>query len=250
MNDPQALQPEFDAYAGDYEAALQKGLVLSGEGREFFAAARIQWLARRLRELDFSPRLALDFGCGTGASMPLLLGLPGVESVAGVEVSARSLEVARRRHPSQQMRFSLLSDLQPAASFDLAFCNGVFHHIPPEQRPASLRYICDSLRAGGLFVFCENNPWNLGTRLIMKRIPFDRDAILIPPPQAVRLLKTAGFRVIHTDFLFFFPRMLAWFRALEPMLRRIPLGAQYMILAGKPMAPGAESTHPRAPENL
>jgi hypothetical protein len=45
-----------------------------------------------------------------------------------------------------------------------------------------------------------------------------------------------GFEVLHTDFLFFFPRALAVLRRLEPALRGVPLGAQYMCVARKPVA--------------
>lgn len=34
--------------------------------------------------------------------------------------------------------------------------------------------------------------------------------------------------------LFYFPRFLAWFRAAEAVLDRLPLGAQYCVLAQKP----------------
>src|SRR6059036_11455 len=43
--------------------------------------------------------------------------------------------------------------------------------------------------------FWENNPWNPGTRLVMSRIPFDRDAVPLSPPEVRRLVLTAGFRL-------------------------------------------------------
>jgi len=48
---------------------------------------------------------------------------------------------------------------------DLAYCNGVFHHIAPDARPEALAMIRDALKPGGLFAFWENNAWNprLGT---------------------------------------------------------------------------------------
>jgi hypothetical protein len=67
----------------------------------------------------------------------------------------------------------------------------------------------------------------------MSRIPFDRDAKLISPPRARNLLARAGFGVLRTDFLFFFPRLLAALRPLEVTLSRIPAGAQYLVLCRK-----------------
>ncbi len=68
----------------------------------------------------------------------------------------------------------------------------------------------------------------------MSRILFDRDAITLPPPETRRLLREGGFEILQTDFLFYFPRPLSWFRRLEPSLRRLPLGAQYQVLGRKP----------------
>lgn len=48
--------------------------------------------------------------------------------------------------------------------------------------------------------------------MVMKRIPFDRDAVTITPPAARRLLERAGFEVVRTDSLFIFPKPLAWLR--------------------------------------
>jgi hypothetical protein len=68
----------------------------------------------------------------------------------------------------------------------------------------------------------------------MSRIPFDRDAITLSPPEARRLLRAEGFEIVRTDFLSIFPKFLRWFRALEPLVSRLPLGAQYQVLCRKP----------------
>lgn len=233
---PTQMDPEFDAFAESYNEALQRGLHVSGERKEFFADGRIHWLRRRLQEHAHLAGTIMDFGCGTGTSTERLLGLPGATWLVGTEVSARSLEVARREHPDPRARFELLGDYRPAGDLDLVFCNGVFHHIPRSERPGALKYVFDSLRPGGIFALFENNPWNPGTRWIMSRIPFDRDAVTLSALESRERLTTAGFVVLETDFLFFFPRALAWFRKLEPALSRVPLGAQYLVLARKPEA--------------
>jgi hypothetical protein len=70
----------------------------------------------------------------------------------------------------------------------------------------------------------------------MKRCPFDRDAQTLSPPQAHALLRTAGFEVVRTDFLFLFPSVLKALRFIEPHVARWPLGAQYQVLCRKPAA--------------
>jgi len=39
------MESEFDDYAGNYDAALNQGLALSGEPKEYFARERVRWSA-------------------------------------------------------------------------------------------------------------------------------------------------------------------------------------------------------------
>lgn len=226
----------FDEYAATYEAALAQGLSASGEDSAYFARERIAWLARRLHQLTErglwagTPTVLLDFGCGTGSAAPFLRGTLHPATLVGVDVSARSLAVARQRHGGPGVHFCLPSEYPPTAQVDLAYCNGVFHHIPPNERAAALEFVHGCLRPGGVFALWENNPWNLGTRFVMSRIPFDRDAVTLAPPAARRLVQASGFELLGTDFLFVFPRALHRLRVWEPGLSRLPLGAQYLTL--------------------
>jgi SAM-dependent methyltransferase len=229
-------KPGFDAYASEYDAALAEGLSVSGESKDFFAQGRVEHLAGRLSELQFRPASIMDFGCGTGTNTPFLLKLNGVTSLLGVDVSESSLTIARRAIPDKRAAFSVLDQYRPDGHYDLVFTNGVFHHIPPAERAGAIDYIFRALRPGGLLAFWENNPWNPGTRYVMSRIPFDRDAITISAREARGLIHAGGFDVSRTDFLFIFPKMLGFFRTLEPMLSGLPLGAQYQLLCRKPVA--------------
>lgn len=230
---PSSAGAAFDAYAEDYEEALRRGVGLSGEDSRFFARGRVAWVGRRLARLGFRVERVLDFGCGTGATTELLLGLLAAQHVIGTDASSRLLEVARRDHGSEQVEFLRLGD-PPESCIDLVYCNGVFHHIPPAERRDAVEYVRRALRPGGLFALWENNPWNPATRLVMRRIPFDRDAIPLSAPGARRLLRDGGFEIFGTDFLFVFPRFLAPLRRVEPALAPLPLGAQYLVLARKP----------------
>lgn len=224
-------QQEFDAFAANYDQALAQGLSVSGESKDFFAEQRIRWVKHRLDGLRIDPQRILDFGCGTGSAAPYFRQLFPEAQLVGTDVSARSIEEARKLHAATGAHFDQHPGYRPDPPFDLVFCNGVFHHIPPDERAAALHYIRGALRPGGVFAFWENNPWNPGTRLVMSRIPFDRDAITLAPPEARRLVRAAGLRVLRTDALFIFPRPLKALRFLEPWLASLPLGAQYMVLA-------------------
>ncbi|MGH2952141.1 MAG: class I SAM-dependent methyltransferase, partial [Solirubrobacterales bacterium] len=190
--DPEGPAALFDEYAADYEAAVAKGLRFAGEPSSYFARERARWLRRRLDERQVVARSALDFGCGTGGAVPHLIAELGAERIVGTDVSTASLATAERDHGSAGVSFALPDALE-AAAFDLANTNGVFHHIDPADRPRALALIANALRPAGLFAFWENNPWNPGTRLIMRSVEFDRDAQMISAPAARRLLAASGF---------------------------------------------------------
>lgn len=225
---------DFDEYAADYDGALARGLSISGEDKDYFARGRIKWLADCLQRLGENPKSVMDFGCGTGSTALLFLDLINVESVLGLDISAKSLDAAKRTFCSGRTQFLLFSQYKPSEELDLAFCNGVLHHIPLKERAGAVNWIYRSLRPGGLFALWENNPWNPGARYVMSRIPFDRDAITLTASETRGLLQVGGFEILRTDFLFIFPRMLSWFRSIEPLLARLPFGAQYQVLCRKP----------------
>ncbi len=256
----------FDQYAAAYEQALESAIAPSGESREYFARGRVAWLARCLSEARVAPRSVLDFGCGDGATTPLLVRKLHADAAVGVDVSTKALEVARKNYAAlvagdarggplaadargkpliryksvEEFRVGLRQTAQGGTrdrsgqggegEFDLAYCNGVFHHIAPGQRLEALALIHGALCAGGLFSFWENNPWSPATRYVMSRCAFDRDAILLSPPEARALLRRGGFQILRTDFRFIFPRVLRAFRPIEDALYRLPLGAQYQVL--------------------
>lgn len=225
---------EFDSFATSYEADLDQALSVSGENKDFFAGGRVKWLAQRLQRLAFHSNSALDYGCGIGGTAVLLQHHLRVPEVIGLDVSVRSLEVAQSRHQKDGITFLTFEQYDPHGSIDLVYCNGVFHHIPPAERDQAMQYIYRALKPGGLFALWENNPWNPGTRWVMSRCSFDRNAITLTPPETAKLAGRNGFRVLQTDYQFFFPRSLRWFRIFEPRLANVPFGAQYMVLCQKP----------------
>lgn len=219
--------------AEEYDRMLTKGIKLSGEEKQYFISRRLQDLVRHF-PTNFVPNRILDYGCGIGDTTKIFAKMYPEVEVDGFDTDSEAIAYAKKSYVSERLYFYDTYDLIKNRKYDLCYSNGVFHHILPCQRLGVVEHIRHVLRPRGFFAFFENNPWNLGTRIIMARIPFDRDANLISAPQAYRLLRQGGFVIQNLcRFLFYFPRRLSLLRNFEHCLSRVPLGAQYYILAAK-----------------
>ena len=223
--------PQFDNYSQDYDVQLNRGLAVTGESKEYYALGRMQRVAKVLSCMNTEITSVLDYGCGIGNATPLFFEILKARHVIGVDVSSESLKIAREQFGNYSVHFELIEKFTPERNLDLVFCNGVFHHIPVAERSAAVDYIRRSLKPGGLFAFWENNPWNPGTRYVMSKVPFDRDAIMLSPFSARKMLSREGFQILRTEYCFFFPRLLKPLRPLEPLLTQLPFGGQYLLLA-------------------
>jgi SAM-dependent methyltransferase len=217
----------------EYDKLLNRGVRISGEDKQFFIRGRIQDLKCQLPK-DFSPRRILDFGCGIGDTAAFLAGIFPEAKIVGIDLSEKFLNYAKQRYQSSRVAFYFFKELVEIDSFDLCYVNGVFHHIPPQKRLDVVKIIHNALSPEGYLALFENNPWNFGTRLIMKLIPFDRNTQPLTPVETRRLIEKAGFVCCApTRFLFYFPHLLAFLRGIECHLARFPFGAQYYVLAIK-----------------
>jgi len=226
-------KPLFDQYSDSYDSNLNHALAATGEDKEYFARGRVAWLSRCLSEMHVQPKLAMDYGCGIGSTVPVLWETLKLEEIVAVDVSGRSLATAREKHNFSAVRYAGIEEYRPQGTLDLVYCNGVFHHIPKAERPAAFAYVRESLKPGGFFAFWENNPWSPATRYVMSRCAFDKDAQMLSVSEAKIRLKDSGFAILSCDFLFVFPRFLKPLQSTEPILRKLPVGAQYQILARK-----------------
>ncbi len=220
----------FDKCAMQYDEQLNRGISLSGEGKDYFAKARVAWLRRRLPS---APASVMDYGCGTGSGIPHIHAQLQPTAIVGVDVSDASLCEARRTCSVPNVSFIRPEQGPKDDVIDLVYSNGTFHHIPPNERGDVMAYLFRVVAPGGWLAIWENNPWNVGTRLVMKRIPFDRDAMPVTEQVLRRIVLAAGFTWVRSDYLFVFPRFLRWLRPLEGMLCQAPFGAQYLVLARK-----------------
>jgi SAM-dependent methyltransferase len=222
---------------------LNQGIGLSGENQEFFIRGRLDSLESRLNP-DFKVRRILDFGCGIGTATRHLADRFEEAEVVGVDTSADALRHARQRYGSDRVRFLELEGLGSEGDFDLCYVNGVFHHIALTERRRAVATIHRVLRYGGRLALFENNPWNPGARLVMKRIPFDREAKMLSLPGAMALVRAGAFSgQVRVGPSFTFQRPLAFLRfsegALSPAGRSAILRPRHQVdriesLAGHP----------------
>lgn len=214
---------KFDRYASDYQKAHAASLSLSGEAPEFFAKHKLDCL----RKLGVKPQcVVLDYGCGTGSLTTLLN--DEYREVHGFDPSAKSLEVAK--HRCVKASFHSNSEHVPDSYFDCVILSGVLHHIEPKERDAVLKQAVSRLKPGGRLVVFEHNPYNPLTLKAVRACPFDDDAILLRPPELVKLFRSALLLPVYQQYVLFFPSFLRALRPVEPFLRWCPLGAQTLTV--------------------
>jgi SAM-dependent methyltransferase len=225
---------EFDKFAEEYLAMHKSNLAVTGESPDYFARYKIVETARRLKTLKLEPKRVLDFGCGIGGSAPHLREAFPDAAITGVDVSEKSLSVARQRFPDAAQFMAYDPNGAPPApteGYDLIFSACVFHHIDEAEHVGIFRRLHERLAPGGAMVIFEHNPLNPVSRYIVATCPFDENAVLIGARELARRQKAAGFRRVEVNFTGFFPGPLKALRALEPMMAKVPLGAQYYTLA-------------------
>lgn len=224
------MSSEFDRHAENYERDLEAALSISGENKDYFAEGRMRFLKGLLDKAQIKAATVLDFGCGTGNGIPHAAHWLEPQSLIGSDISIESIRIAKTRQPS----FLFLSNHElPKESIDLVYCNGVVHHVHPEKRLQMFQDVHRCLKPGGCFAMFENHRWHPATRWVMRSCAFDRDAVPLSASEGRKWMNQAGFEVLGTHYLFFFPRLLRKLRFLEPRISLLPLGTQYLVWAKK-----------------
>lgn len=219
---------DFDLYTEEYNLLLQQQTGFFSSNEEYFARYKVGLVREHL---GFEPQRVLEFGCGIGRNIPFLRQAFREAHITGSDISAKSLEVARKNNPGIEFRPEPDDRLD---EFDLIFIAGVFHHIPISEREAVARTIYSRLSPGGhVFVF-EHNPYNPVTRRIVDNCPYDEDAVLLKPAELMGLFKKSGYLLQGMGFSLFFPPRFRGLLLLERYLGWLPLGGQYWVQACRP----------------
>jgi SAM-dependent methyltransferase len=230
------MPTEFDDYAANYGELVRDPIRdRFADGSAFFFERKWILLAAFLkrRGIRCENTAWLDVGCGQGEL--LRLGKSSFHRIAGCDVSDQMLSAARDLDVTIQQDPERL----PYANgeFDLVTAVCVYHHVTvDEMRHKLTAEVRRVLKPGGIFCIIEHNPLNPATRLIVSRIPVDRDARLLNPSLSRKLLTGGGLRILESEFFLYLPeRLYHKLNVVESWMKRIPLGGQYAIFAEKPV---------------
>jgi len=228
---------EFDKFAQEYKSLHRENIASSGENPEYFAEYKMKDLKRIVKTtpsiLDTSH--FLDFGAGTGSSVPFFRKYFPIARLTCADVSKNSLEIAASNFGNSAEYVTFDGTYLPFAdnSFDAAYASCVFHHIPPMEHVHLLTELKRVLKPKGVIMIYEHNPLNPLTVRAVNSCPFDENAILIRASAMRASLESAGFLLPSISYRVFFPRFFSGIRWMEDWLKWLPLGAQYYVMASK-----------------
>jgi SAM-dependent methyltransferase len=235
---------DFDDYAAGYRLAVERSTSFSGKGLDFFTTVKVRLLLELISRHIGGPGncALLDVGCGTGATDELLL--PHVESLVGVDTSEEMIAQAGLRNPAGRYRAYDGCCLPFGnGSFDVVFAICVLHHVPPQGWDGLVTEMLRVTRDGGLACVFEHNPFNPLTRRAVSNCDFDTDAVLLTMRRTAAAFIRAGARIEDRRYYLFAPFEGRPVACGERLLRRVPLGGQYVV-AGSPGTPLASKVKP------
>ena len=217
---------DFDKFAHDYKAILDKSLELGGETGEYFSKYKADYIARHIGK-DFRGKI-LDYGCGIGLLSAILSNNFPYASINGFDVSALSIEHVPE---TLKKKGQFTSDQNLLTrDYDLIVIANVLHHIEPKDRQAVITQLKGMIKAQGKIIIFEHNPLNPITCKVVRESPIDKGVVLLPSVETLSYLRNAGFKDLQLKFIVFFPKFLSALRWAEPILSWLPLGAQYTAI--------------------
>ncbi len=120
---------------------------------------------------ELSARSVIDLGCGGGRLLQRLVERPGLQRIAGVDVSSVSLRTAARRLRLERMgerqaeritlfQGSLTYSDERFAGYDAAVLMEVVEHVDPERLPAFERVVFGQARPAAVVLTTPNSEYN------------------------------------------------------------------------------------------
>ena len=224
----------FDTHAEDYSEEIDKSLNRYGANHDFFMQHKAWLIEDILRRFQFSISQMdlLDVGCGVGKLHAYIKGK--FASVSGVDISSRSIEVARKVH-SELNYHTYDGDRLPYedGSMDMTLAAGVFHHVPVDQQSKLASEMLRVLKPGGISLVIEHNPYNPVTRRVVNNCPIDEGVILLTPAELRSLFENANGKEVHSRSILTIPPKTKLLKKIDGLLGYLPIGAQFYTVARK-----------------
>ncbi|HYO99625.1 MAG TPA: methyltransferase domain-containing protein [Pyrinomonadaceae bacterium] len=188
--------------------------------------ANFRWYFERFKPEDFTGRLVLDAGCGTGRHT-FYMSRTGAREVVAMDFS-QAIEVAAANNRANQNTHFVQADIYHPPfrpqTFDFVYSLGVLHHLPDPERgfQSLLRYLRPD-EFINIYLY-----WNLEgeaawKRALLKVVTQARQVTTRMPHawlQRLSWVLAAGFQVA-----FVLPaRVLASLPPTRPLADRVPLG--------------------------
>ncbi len=226
---------EFNKFAKNYHEIVDNSVKITGANSNYLKEYKIKEIYKKEKAININK--VLDFGCGDGQSEIYFEKYFPDSCIFGIDVSEKSIEVAKSKKLKNSSFFSYNGEKIPFEdnTFDLLFTAGTFHHINPKNHKKLLTEIFRVLKKDGKLYLFELNPLNPITRKIVRNTEFDKDAILIKASKIKELLSYTNFSKPKIKFTLFFPRhkFFKLFHFFEKFISWLPLGCHYYIKAKK-----------------
>ncbi len=159
--------------------AVSRAFDVAYEGTPSWETGHPQPVVLRLLEEGAIRGAVLDVGCGTGCHAVLVAA--GGHHVAGIDLAARAVELARARAAAAGVALTLVTgdalDLDTyaevlGAPFESVLDVGLFHVLQPDDRHRYATALASVVRPGGVaFVvaWSDRNPFGIGPARVTRR---------------------------------------------------------------------------------
>jgi ubiquinone/menaquinone biosynthesis C-methylase UbiE len=207
----------------EFYQALHDALQYSDPHEVFYA----EYLAKEIHRL-LAPHLTpsstvLDIGSGDGLLTRLVQILCQTHHGYGVDIDNEAVLFAQELYPSITfMPCQPLALPFPDHFFDAVYQHSVLHHIPHDQHARYAAEINRIVKPGGTVIVLELNPYNRAVRNNFKKNPTEHGLSLLASAYTKQLLEPYGIATLE----YCWTVRLGF---LQPLLRRIPLGAVYAL---------------------
>jgi SAM-dependent methyltransferase len=229
---------DFDDWKDFYTEAIERTVPFLPESHDFFVRTKADELLELVEDRLGPPEEMhlLDVGCGIGLVHPHMAGRTG--RLEGADIAEGSIERARTSNPDVVYHLYDGHRLPyESGTVDVAYSMGVVHHVRPPDWGDFIAELVRVTRPGGLVAFVEPNMLNPVCRFAAPRCEFDKDANFLRATTLRRMARNAGLKDVAVRYILFVPFRMPCRRAIERRLRRLPLGAQY-IVAGRVVGSG------------